>query len=895
MSIAHKPDVGQIVTCRGGVWRFVCKEGDFWLLELLRQGSHYAEEVVQVWAIPSLEAKTLQILKPSEAFIPSLPSSEQVQKKELYSPFLAVRKNKMLVDRRTSKEPQTARQCAIEIKTWQFEPWYRIVDALPFPRLLLSDDVGLGKTTQAAIILAELTRRKRAERVLIISPQHLCEKWQSELYERFGLAFEIYHRKTRERLSSRGVKNPWQVVEKVIVSRDFVKRWENLKPLQNIKWDCIVIDECHHFVRDKNNAAKRLRDLADKIVYNSPALLMLSATPFTGDQEQFNSLVQLLDPKFYFREHLQKWNCDTPYLVRRNKKFLAENEGEHFTLRQVQHHVITEADLCEDEREVVQLVDTELNAAVCRADSKGWDRLLEEVAKKRLSSSWAAFCDTISGNKGISTWFSEATKAKVKNLCDNFISAKLEVLQEILTKDVAKTSKVVIFTEAIKTMQLIKGYLLHKKIFSESQVATLDGSTTKDKRISIEERFADPSDDLRILIATDTISEGKDLQHTCHHLVHFELPWSLVKIEQRNGRIDRLGQKHTPYIHNIIYDTKITPDQKILSRLQDKIKQAAENIGSINQIIETIGELSYKQLQDEEKLQEDLERKIATVAQHNEKTGFSLTKITAQSNAPLIESNEAERVQQLSAMIQVLQGSLQPNGKAQGEYLLALPDDWQLEELAAAGREQLPSKKEPWRVTFNAAHFLQYEEARRCGETHMLHFISPVHPLCQQIETRFRLRLEKSGLAVFHVRDCLYRHVVLAEITVRAKSARIVAQKIVAFNLDNFNEIEFSLLNNFTPIDKPVPLPDKHRWQQLEKILTDKSKAYISTLQTAYQCHIKSFLREQQQLSQLATDANREQLEARNSWLEDFWVVDTEAIHYQIVALLVGDGMRGAS
>ena len=170
-------------------------------------------------------------------------------------------------------------------------------------------------------------------------------------------------------------------------------------------------------------------------------------------------------------------------------------------------------------------------------------------------------------------------KAKVKNLCDNFTSAKLEkleqMLQNILTEDVAKTSKVVIFTEAIKTMQLIKGYLLHKKIFSESQVATLDGSMTKDKRVSIEERFADPKDALRILIATDTISEGKDLQHTCHHLVHFELPWSLVKIEQRNGRIDRLGQKHTPYIHNIIYDTRVTPDQKILSRLQDKIKQAA--------------------------------------------------------------------------------------------------------------------------------------------------------------------------------------------------------------------------------------------------------------------------------------------------------------------------------
>jgi superfamily II DNA or RNA helicase len=88
--------------------------------------------------------------------------------------------------------------CAIEYKEWQFEPWNRIIERLPFPRILIADDVGLGKTTEAAIILAELTRRRRADRVLIVAPQHLCEKWQDELFNRFGLAFEIYNRATRE-------------------------------------------------------------------------------------------------------------------------------------------------------------------------------------------------------------------------------------------------------------------------------------------------------------------------------------------------------------------------------------------------------------------------------------------------------------------------------------------------------------------------------------------------------------------------------------------------------------------------------------------------------------------------------------------------------------------------
>ena len=888
MSTANKPAPGQLVECRGGVWRFKKAERDFWQLELLRQGANYAEEVVQVWAIPQLEARTLRVLPPHEGAIPSVRKAT-VQRRELYQPFLATRKERVLADRRDSKEPQTARRCAIEVKPWQFEPWRRVVDALPFPRLLLGDDVGLGKTTEAAIILAELTRRRRAERVLIIAPQHLCEKWQTELYERFGLAFEIYGRGTRERLSSRGIKNPWQVVERVIVSRDFVKRWENLKPLQNISWDCIVIDECHHFVRDKNKATKRLRELAEQIVYNSPALLMLSATPFTGDQEQFNSLVQLLDPKFYLTEHLRQWKPDNPCLVRRNKKFLAKTAGEVFKERKVLHHKIVEGDLSKDELEVIQLVEADLTTALGRTDRQGWDRLLEEVVKKRLSSSWAAFYDSISGDKKLSTWFSDKTREKVKRLNESFVSAKLQKLQTIVTKEIDVDSKVVIFTEAIKTMQLIEDYLLSRKIFARQQVATLDGSTKREKRLEIERKFADPNDNLKVLIATDTISEGKDLQHTCHHLVHFELPWSFVKIEQRNGRIDRLGQRHTPHIHNIIYDTKITPDQKILSRLHDRIVKAAENIGSVNQIVETIGELSYMQLKDDATLSEELEQKIKAIDANDSKTGFSLEQFTPQSSAPLLDDDEEQRVAQLRAMLHVLGGTLQPNGKAKAEYLLALPDDWQLEELEAVGHEGLPNENKPWRVTFNAERFLTYEEARRRGETKTLHFISPVHPIIQQIETRFRLRLEKSGFAVFHVQDSIFRHVVLAEITVRAKSSRIVAQKIIALNLADFSELELDLLNNFTPVNLPMVLPDPDKWAQLENVLTDKSKAYIATLQSSYQQHIKPFLHEQQQLMQLATDSNKEQLAKRSNWLEDFWVIDSKAIRYQVVALLIGD------
>ncbi len=198
-----QPRSNELVECRGATWRFIREDAGFWELELIKQGAVFAETPSRIWALPMLEKDTLSVLTSSEALIPK-PDEEQREKGELYKPLLQARKNHSLQDTTLSKEPTTALHCAIERKNWQFEPWRRIVDCLPFPRLLIADDVGLGKTTEAAIILAELTRRRRADRVLIIVPQHLCEKWQTELYERFGLAFEIFDRDTRVRLSERG-------------------------------------------------------------------------------------------------------------------------------------------------------------------------------------------------------------------------------------------------------------------------------------------------------------------------------------------------------------------------------------------------------------------------------------------------------------------------------------------------------------------------------------------------------------------------------------------------------------------------------------------------------------------------------------------------------------------
>lgn len=881
------PNPNELVECRGSTWRFLKEDSGFWQLELIKQGAVFAENPTRVWALPQLEKDSIEILSTSEALAPS-PTESQKEKGVLYKPLLQARLSHSLQDSTLSKEPTTAVHCAIEQKTWQFEPWRRIVDALPFPRLLIADDVGLGKTTEAAIILTELTRRRRADRVLIIVPQHIAEKWQDELYERFGLAFEIFNRESRARLSNRGVRNPWEVVERVIVSRDFVKRWENLNPLTKVSWDMVVIDECHHFVREKNMPATRLREFAEKIAYRSPGLLLLSATPFTGSKAEFKSLLHLLDPKFQSNDVADKWDPSNPYLLRRLKGDV-KKFGEIIQDRQIKTVLVSDADLSKNEAIALKKINKQIQEHHNSKNGDTWDRLLEETARKRLSSGWAAIHETISGDRKLSTWFSEDLKTSIKTLVDSHDSAKLRILAITLKsifKEDAK-SKVVIFTEAIPSQIQISDYLVNKERYPKDSVAIVRGDTARDERLAIEDAFASPNSSLRVLIATDTISEGKDLQHACNHLIHFELPWSLVKIEQRNGRIDRLGQKKRPVIHNLVFDTTATPDQKILNRLTEKLEEARTSLGSVSPIIAQLEEdLDLLDATDSKRI----EAQIDSTKRDTESFGYVVSGVTPLSSAPLIAAEDYTfRQKNFQLMLKSLEGNLgeygvTKNGDKNLEFLLSLPDGWELPGLADLG-ESYPSNDNPWRVTFSSKVYLEYEQYRReHGEgTKPLHFISPVHPIAIQVESRFRSRLSRQGYPVFKVTDSLHSRIIIVELTARAKSSRILAQKVTAIELKRFQEIDFDSLGEFKGVDGPISLPSGNDWEKIESLLNKAAAEYVAALSKGYGQRLGKYLVEQKGIPKTVTGVAQ-----REAWLRDLWEVDTELPGYQILALLVG-------
>ena len=884
-----KPNIeqGQYVKCRGNVWRVIGERDGFVELELLKEGLSFSETQERVWMIPDLEVNTLEVLS-NDSFLAEDPKKNQLFEGKLAGTYILNKSENVTENVRGSSEASVGRFCGIDYKEWQFEPWNRLATQLFFPRILIADDVGLGKTSEAAIILAELTKRKRADRVLIITPQHLTDKWQDELYERFGLPFEIYNRDTRARLSDRGVINPWNVVEKVIVSRDFVKRWENLKALEKVSWDMVVIDECHHFVKDNAQAPTRLRDLAEKIVYNSPGLILLSATPFTGSDAEFHSLLSLVDPKYSDSKHANTWDSKNPYLVRRLKSDV-QKAGEVFPERKIIDLVMEYADLGVKEKSLIDKVTRVFDQKSAAKDESGLaEKLLLETARKRLSSSWHAFSMTVSNSPAIRAWFDDNLVTEISNFAAGESSAKYERLYKYLKEITNETkSKVVIFTESIDTQEAVAQYLVQKGRLAGSAVACINSKTATSDRLDIEDNFANAESDLVVLIATDSISEGKDLQHACHHLIHFELPWSFVKIEQRNGRIDRLGQNSTPTVAYLVYDTPATPDQRILARLKDKLDLAKKKLGSVSPIVAAL-----EDIRDFSQGEAKIEEKIAETTKNAEDFGLSekdTNKITpASASASLkLKLSDDTRIASFKLMITSLKGSLTQYGSTSDQYVISLPEQnsWEFPGLLEIGE----SSPDGWRITFNPKTFLGYEKNRRkYGEDrNPLRFISPVHPLFMQVELRFRNLLEQNGYPVF-ISNSIKSDLLLVEYSARSSSSRIVEQKLVAYDLSTKVEVSLEELKKFTPASG-AKLEETNKVSKFKSYLEQEKVKYSSEISARYKETSRLLNVEQSQI-EAKVGSDKKAILARQGWIDSLWTIGEDQTTYQIIAYIQKKG-----
>lgn len=446
----------------------------------------------------------------------------------------------------------------------------------PQPRLLIADVVGLGKTLEIGIILAELIRRGRGERILVVTPQHVLEQFQRELWTRFAIPLV--------RLDSTGIgrvarqipagRNPFAYFKRVIVSIDTLKNRDQYRHhLDVTKWDAVVIDESHNLI----NQGSQRNDLARTLARQTDALILASATPHNGDPTSFAELMRMLDPaaiadpRSYHAhelEHLFIRRTKTSPEVRDSLRGVWADRGPS---------------------EPVPVIATEKEEAVFELLARDWvtaDRpsVAQEkftaftLLKSFLSSHWALLQTIETRTKTLSLKRDKpvvqpelAALAELRDAAELITaddSAKLAALVAQLTALGVRPGsdvRVVVFSERIETLERLAEIVPARLGFSEKQasdaVAVWHSRALGDvEQMRVIERFGLRDDPLRLLLTGDAASEGVNLHHQCHQLIHYDLPWSLIRIEQRNGRIDRYGQTRSPEFRALVLNSQARRD-----------------------------------------------------------------------------------------------------------------------------------------------------------------------------------------------------------------------------------------------------------------------------------------------------------------------------------------------
>ncbi len=522
-------------------------------------------------------------------------------------------------------------------------------------RFVLADDPGAGKTIMAGLYIRELLMRADARRILIVAPGGLVEQWRDELYEKFGLEFRVFS-KDLETASPSG--NPYEDHDHLIVRLDQMSRSEEAQEkLCLAGWDLVVFDEAHklaaHFQGQKVAHTKRFL-FAQKLGLHTRHLLLMTATPHNGKEEDFQLFLSLLDSdRFYgkFRDGAHKVDCSD--LMRRmvKEEMVKFDNTPLFPERKaytVNYQLSDlEAALYESVTQYVQLemgkadeldgkrrgaVGFALAAlqrrlasspeAIYQSLRRRRERLEKRLREEKLGTRGKqlvaeVFEDIPEDDDDLNadeqenleeTLVDQATAARTiaeldaeilslrdleqqaKVLVASGQDRKWEELSRILQnnpdmRDAAgRQRKIIIFSEHRDTLNY-----LHAKIEgvvrTADAIVTIHGGTKRDERRRIQALFrSDP--DVRVLIATDAAGEGVNLQNA-NLMVNYDLPWNPNRLEQRFGRIHRIGQQEICHLWNLV--AKETREGDVFFRLLEKLR--VESAALKGRVFDILGEV----------------------------------------------------------------------------------------------------------------------------------------------------------------------------------------------------------------------------------------------------------------------------------------------------------------
>lgn len=467
-------------------------------------------------------------------------------------------------------------------ENFQLIPTFHALDSKKHfrPRILLADAVGMGKTIQVGVLLSELIYRGRGQRILVVCLKSMMLQLQKELWSRFNIPLEALDSDKIQRTYAKipSNMNPFNYYDRAIVSMDTLKSPKMMKYIDSSHWDVIVIDECHNVAKRGKTSSDRSR-LARKLSSASDALILTSATPHDGTKESYASLLELLDPVLVVDpSKITKKDLDESQVVFR--RFGKDVGLEKKIPKRNPVSVWAANDPIQDS--VLTKLKDRVFSSFDKNKAKSKDIFLKTTLAKLSFSSTEAVMSTIEerlkkieGDKNAikDKEFLQEILAELKKL-PLAKSPKYLSLVKILKEKEKKKERVVIFTEYRKTQdELVK--LLAKefglKVSSEhfddkAEVVSFHAGVPENKQTDIIESFASEKSKIKILVTTDIASEGVNLHFYCNNLIHFDVPWSFITLEQRNGRIHRYGQTKESNIYYLVYETK----NKAIERFNEK-------------------------------------------------------------------------------------------------------------------------------------------------------------------------------------------------------------------------------------------------------------------------------------------------------------------------------------
>ena len=470
------------------------------------------------------------------------------------------------------------------------------------PRILLADTVGLGKTLEIGMILAELVRRGRGDRILIVTPRHVLEQMQHEMWSRFALPFVRLDSVgiQRVRRSVPASRNPFSVFHRAIISIDTLKSDRYLNHLRKQRWDAVVIDESHN-VTNKGTLNNRLADI---LARQTDALILASATPHNGDPKSFAELIRLLEPTAVRADGSLDKEAVRRLVIRRHRHSdeVRDVVGGRWKERLTPVNRLVAPSPAEDavagelSRTWLHRADGAAPPGGRKAGSRG-DALFAWTLAKSFLSSPSALIQTIderlrrrgsraAGSGATSTEHRALTHLRELAVAANTTaSGKYQaLLAELRRIGISRSSseRVVVFAERIATLTWLAEHLREDLSLPEEAVRVMHGSLSDVEQQEIVEQFRQAHTPVRVLVTGDVASEGVNLHAQCHELIHYDIPWSLIRIEQRNGRIDRYGQSVSPQITTLLLDPsdpRFSGDVRVLTRLMEKEDQAHRALG----------------------------------------------------------------------------------------------------------------------------------------------------------------------------------------------------------------------------------------------------------------------------------------------------------------------------